>query len=154
MTARPDLAERVDTRWNHWLDLAQADDAPRPCTTFREALDELSSPPTTEAERALVETIEVPSADTVLGAGVAPDGSCDGLAEAFAAATAVPTPAAPARHTRTRKPARSRATAKPTRPKKTAPVVTPLPSSSRSRSKNKDRSVASRLEDDIKGVGF
>ncbi|MCH9682516.1 MAG: hypothetical protein K0V04_13855 [Deltaproteobacteria bacterium] len=149
---RPDLRARVDMRWNRLLDLAQASDSPTPCTTFREALSELLQAPQNPAEKTLMAQLSVPTPETVLGAGTAPDGECTGLPEAFAEAMArhpADEPAAPAGSSRrsTRSSSRSRSHTS------TKPASTPSPAKPTPASKD-EPSVASRLEDDIKSVGF
>lgn len=150
--ARPALASRVDQRWNRLLDLMQAADSNTPCSTFRAALTELQTAPETEAERALVAAVKVPSPSTVLGAGVAPDGTCDGLGTAFATATAVPAEPSVAAASPSRR-ARSKSRPAPRPPvaaEPAAPAKKPTPAPAPSKPAN---SVSERI-DDLKGVGF
>ncbi len=146
---RPDLRARVDMRWNRLLDLVQADQAPQPCSTFRAALVELETAPRNPAEQTLLDAVRVPTPETVLGAGVAPDGECTGLPEAFAQAVARHQPAA----TETRS-HRSTSRSRHTNKKATTPSPAATPAND-TPPKNKDAGpeVATRL-DDLKGVDF
>jgi len=87
VSERPELQARIDPTWHRLLDLAQAADSSTPCTTFREALEGIESAPTDSTHLEVWKTISAPTPETVLGAGRSPDGSCDGLPEAFAAMT-------------------------------------------------------------------
>lgn len=165
LSTRPDLWSRVDARWNRLLDLRQAAAAPRPCTTFRDALVELQQPPATEAEWALLASVQVPSPATVLGAGAPPDESCEGLAEEFAQRTARPdTVAADAPEVASPGPKSRRGRSKKRRPSAPAsatppaaasePEAPPAPVPPKKVPPKKTPSVAERLDDGIKSVDF
>ena len=83
LAEREGVNERVNERWNSMLDLWQANDADRPCATFAAALATLEGSPEAGPERDLVDRVVVPTSAPGSRAGVAPDDSCVGLAEAF-----------------------------------------------------------------------
>lgn len=151
VAARADLRSRVNLRWNRLLDLAQSADAPKPCSTFRDALSDLDLAPLNEAEKSLIASIRVPSPTTVLGAGLPPDGDCDGLDDAFKRAgtrteSLPPTPPPPAssemkRSRRVRPPAR----------RAPSPSADEQPEP-RATQRHKRTQIAQPLADDIKGL--
>jgi hypothetical protein len=153
LAGNPELAARIDARWNAIADLLQSADSDRPCTTTRAALAALSQPPLTDDERAVLRAAKVPepsAADTDAGE------SCEGLAQALDALLG-----------RTAQPASSRQ--RPKRPKTTPPTrdieplapaevepapAPPPPPQPAPKQERRPASVASPLPDDIKSVKF
>ncbi len=150
LASREGVYEKVNQRWNAMLDLWQAGDTDRPCATFAAALASLDEPAQTDAERDLLGRVVVPVPAAGSHAGVGEDDSCEGLAEAFSELTESPAEVAVAEPRRKRRKDKSTRSTRPAPlPRKPAP---PSGESKPPRKKKKKSSVATKLDDDLRGI--
>lgn len=94
LNADPRTRALIDRRLNLGLDLRQAAQSPTPCTSYREARRALTAIGP-EALRTAIEGVTPPAPSSVPGAGIAPDGSCEGLGQAAAKEAGTPLASAP-----------------------------------------------------------
>lgn len=152
LAEREGVNERVNQRWNAMLDLWQANDADRPCATFAAALATLEDSPDDGPERDLVDRVVVPTSAPGSRAGVAPDDSCVGLAEAFEEFKTIPDDPKSRRSSRRRTTSKRGST--PSAKPSPAPAAAP-PSQPRKKSKtapSKPSSVSTKLDDDLRDL--
>jgi len=153
LAEREGVNERVNERWNAMLDLWQANDADRPCATFAAALATLEDSPDENAERDLIDRVVVPTSAPGSKAGIAPDDSCVGLAEAFDEFKSIPDDSKARRSSR-RRPSK-RNSAPPSSPAKPSPTAAAPPKQPRKKSKtspSKPSSVATKLDEDLRDL--
>ncbi len=157
LAEREGVNERVNERWNAMLDLWQANDADRPCATFAAALATLEDSPSGEAETDLVDRVVVPTSAPGSRAGVAPDDSCVGLAEAFDDFKATPESDS---GSRSRKSTRRRSSSRRGSDSASSAVPAPAPAAppaAQPRKKSKvapsqPSSVATKLDEDLRDL--
>lgn len=158
LAEREGVNERVNERWNAMLDLWQANDADRPCATFAAALATLDDSPSGEAETDLIDRVVVPTSAPGSRAGVAPDDSCVGLAEAFEDFKATPETdnAARSRKNTRRRSSSRRGSDSSSSSAKAAPSAPAAPAAQpRKKSKvapSQPSSVATKLDEDLRDL--
>ncbi len=146
LAERPAVYERVDHRWNALLDLWQASESKRPCTTFAAALASIDEGPQDKAERDLVERVEIPTTGPGEEAG-----ACQELTRAFSDFVAKPKTADRSR-ARTSRSRRGKPEAKADERAATDPKPSVSPSPPEPQAERKPKAVKNPPSDSDSGV--